>query len=226
MDAKEWARGKNPWDMVEFLGDKSERKLKLYSCACCRRVWPVFTDARSRAAIETTELWLEGAASDAELDRAAEGAYDANEESDRSSPEVAAAYLPRHVGWQTAANVAHSAASAHADRTAGLWYQTNTDEEDWDKLYAAEQSAQCKLLRDIFGSPFRPAKFDAAWRTDTALALAKQMYDSRDFGAMPILADALQDAGCTRDHVLKHCRDANQVHVRGCWVVDLVLDRE
>ena len=52
------------------------------------------------------------------------------------------------------------------------------------------------------------------------------MYETRDFSAMPILADALQDAGCDNDDVLNHCRDAKQVHVRGCWVVDLVLGKE
>ena len=67
--------------------------------------------------------------------------------------------------------------------------------------------------------------FSPAWRTDTALALARQMYESRDFSAMPILADALQDAGCDNDDILNHCRDANGPHVRGCWVVDLVLGK-
>jgi hypothetical protein len=82
------------------------------------------------------------------------------------------------------------------------------------------------LLRDIFGNPFRPVSFDPAWRTSTVLSLASQMYESRDFGAMPILADALQDAGCASEDILDHCRDAKQVHVRGCWVVDLVLSKE
>jgi hypothetical protein len=62
-------------------------------------------------------------------------------------------------------------------------------------------------------------------RTDTALALARRMYESRDFSAMPILADSLQDAGCDSDDILNHCRDANQAHVRGCWAVDLVLGK-
>jgi hypothetical protein len=52
------------------------------------------------------------------------------------------------------------------------------------------------------------------------------MYESRDFGAMPILADALQDAGCDSNDILNHCRDANATHVRGCWVVDFVLGKE
>ncbi|MCI0699875.1 MAG: hypothetical protein L0241_02155, partial [Planctomycetia bacterium] len=64
------------------------------------------------------------------------------------------------------------------------------------------------------------------WRTDTALSLARQMYESREFSAMPILADALQDAGCENEDILNHCRDTSQVHVRGCWVVDLVLGKE
>jgi hypothetical protein len=86
----------------------------------------------------------------------------------------------------------------------------------------AERDIQVDYLRDIFGNPFRPVAFDRAWRTDTTRALARQMYDSRDFSAMPILADALQDAGCDNDDILNHCRSSG-VHVRGCWVVDSVL---
>ncbi|MFO0823654.1 MAG: hypothetical protein U0792_11150 [Gemmataceae bacterium] len=87
-------------------------------------------------------------------------------------------------------------------------------------------SAGAALLRDIFGNPFRPVSFDAEWRTSTAVLLAKQMYESRNFDAMPILADALEDAGCCNEHILNHCRDANGVHVRGCWVIDLVLGKK
>jgi hypothetical protein len=68
--------------------------------------------------------------------------------------------------------------------------------------------------------------FSPSWRTDTAVSLARQMCESRDFSAMPILADALQDAGCDNDDVLNHCRDVNTTHARGCWVVDLVLGKE
>jgi hypothetical protein len=89
----------------------------------------------------------------------------------------------------------------------------------------AEEATQASLLRDIFGNPFRRVVFDSAWRTSTAVAIAKGMYESRDFGAMPILADALQDAGCDNDDVLSHCRGPGP-HVRGCWVVDLVLGKE
>ena len=87
-----------------------------------------------------------------------------------------------------------------------------------------ELGEKLKLLRDIFGDPFRPVAFDPAWRTDAAVGVAAQMYARRDFGAMPILADALEDAGCDDAEVLGHCR-APGVHVRGCWVVDLVLGK-
>jgi hypothetical protein len=80
------------------------------------------------------------------------------------------------------------------------------------------------LVRCIFGNPFRPATLDPAWRTDTVVALARGIYDDRAFDRLPILADALQDAGCDNDDILNHCRDAGP-HARGCWVVDLVLGK-
>ena len=79
------------------------------------------------------------------------------------------------------------------------------------------------LLRDLFNSPFRPVAFSPEWRTPTVVALAQQIYHSRNFAPMPILADALQDAGCEHAAILDHCRDPHAAHVRGCWVVDLVL---
>ncbi len=81
-----------------------------------------------------------------------------------------------------------------------------------------------RLFHDIFGNPFRPVSFSPFWRTDTSVALAAQMYESRDFSVMPILADALQDAGCDHDDILNHCRQPGE-HVRGCWVVDLLLGK-
>ena len=81
------------------------------------------------------------------------------------------------------------------------------------------------LHRDIFGSLFLAPKFNRKMRTLTVVALAQHMYESRDFSAMPILADALQDAGCADENILSHCRGPGP-HVRGCWVVDLVLGKE
>ncbi|MDY3559510.1 hypothetical protein R5W23_000503 [Gemmata sp. JC673] len=108
-----------------------------------------------------------------------------------------------------AATVTDANARNAARRSLGYGYE-----------WAHQQEAM--LAREVFGNPFRPIDF-APWHTDTTVALAKGMYESRDFSAMPILADALQDAGCDNADVLIHCRDASAEHVRGCWVVDGVL---
>jgi hypothetical protein len=93
----------------------------------------------------------------------------------------------------------------------------------------------CAILRDIFGNPFRPVVFDPAWRTSDVLLLARGIYEEKAFDRMPILADALQDAGCDCDdnplpprggNLLTHLRDRNATHVRGCWALDLVLSKE
>ncbi|MCE9564022.1 MAG: hypothetical protein K8U57_18420 [Planctomycetes bacterium] len=84
--------------------------------------------------------------------------------------------------------------------------------------------ACAEIIRDIFGNPFRPVALDQSWLTSTVLALAREMYSSRDFSAMPILADALQDAGCDSDDLLNHLRGEGP-HYRGCWALDLVLGK-
>jgi hypothetical protein len=93
--------------------------------------------------------------------------------------------------------------------------------ESFDQL----RRMYCACTRDIFGNPFGPFTWSPEWRSETAVALAARIYESREFGAMPILADALQDAGCDSAEILDHCRGPGP-HVRGCWVVDLVLGKE
>jgi hypothetical protein len=84
---------------------------------------------------------------------------------------------------------------------------------------------QMEVLDCVFGIPFRPITLNPSWLTSTVVSLAQQMYDSRDFSAMPILADALQDANCDNADILNHCRSAT-VHTRGCWTLDLVLGKD
>ena len=72
------------------------------------------------------------------------------------------------------------------------------------------------------GDVFRPCTFDARWRTATVTGIAQSLYESKDFSAMPILADALEDTGCAAKEILEHCRAGNR-HYRGCWVIDLLL---
>jgi hypothetical protein len=93
-----------------------------------------------------------------------------------------------------------------------------------DQIIAEERQRQCDLIRDIVGNPFRPALIDTRWLTSTVVALAETIYQDRAFDRLPILADALQDAGCGDEQVLQHCRGPGP-HVRGCWVVDLVTGR-
>lgn len=81
-------------------------------------------------------------------------------------------------------------------------------------------------MRELLGNPFRKVKFNKKWRTDTVLALANRAYDAHEFGTLPILADALQDAGCDSEDLLNHLRDTATVHYRGCWALDLVLDKQ
>ena len=95
---------------------------------------------------------------------------------------------------------------------------------DYDSYTRREEAFSVALFRDIFGNPFRPATFAPEWRTEVAVGIAAKMYDARDFGNMPVLADALQDAGCEHPDILSHCREPG-THVRGCWVVDLVLGK-
>jgi hypothetical protein len=121
------------------------------------------------------------------------------------------------------------------DRLGDLWWEQrptfNDDDEDDAQKEAGRQFRRqanvvgATVLRDIFGNPFRPVTVDRARLTSTVTAIARQMYESRDFSAMPILADALQDAGCGHADILAHCR-GDGPHVRGCWVVDLILGKQ
>jgi hypothetical protein len=124
-------------------------------------------------------------------------------------------------------------------RTASTQCVTNLEAVWWgwdDPTAAAEQAAVerearnalCALIRDIFGNPFRPVPVPPAWLAwnDAAIPrLAHAIYDERAFGRLPVLADALEDAGCTDRAILGHCRGPGP-HVRGCWVVDLLLGKE
>src|SRR5262249_35133680 len=98
---------------------------------------------------------------------------------------------------------------------------------DWQAAQNAELAHQCDVLRDLFGNPFRIVRFDPGWRTwnDGAIVgIARRIYDERAFADLPILADALEEAGCTEVDILAHCREPG-VHVRGCWVLDWLLGR-
>ncbi|MBL8795191.1 MAG: hypothetical protein JNM56_14900 [Planctomycetia bacterium] len=79
-------------------------------------------------------------------------------------------------------------------------------------------------MRDLVGNPFRPVTVNPAWLTPTVISLAQAIYAERAFDRLPILADALEDAGCDHADILNHCRQPGE-HVRGCWVIDLLTGR-
>ncbi len=165
-------------------------------------------DNRSHLALNTAERVADGLASESEWAKAL-GML-------RGLPHDHAQWTLAHDPFLAAERgAAYTAYAVHAATKPLRRYQAGR----------AEEAAQAVLTRDIVGNPFRPATFSPEWRTDTATAIARQMYESRDFGAMPILADALQDAGCDSADILDHCR-GDGPHVRGCWVVDLVLGKE
>jgi hypothetical protein len=101
----------------------------------------------------------------------------------------------------------------------GLPLSPNTPNFRWvpRRLHRAD------LVRDVFEYPNDPVRFDASWRTTEAVTLARHMYQSRDFGAMPVLGDRLEEAGCDSGAVLAHCRDLTASHTRGCWLLDRLL---
>jgi hypothetical protein len=114
----------------------------------------------------------------------------------------------------------YKAAEAHA------WHVVpDSMLEEWEEARAFECANQCRLLREIVGNPFRPRTLDLAGRSEAVLGLARSIYHSRDFTAMRVLSDALEEAGCQAPDVLAHCREPGE-HVRGCWVLDLVLAKD
>jgi hypothetical protein len=221
MNEAEWGACADPDHMLMRLrGRASSRKLRLFAAACCRRAWHLLPYKRSRKAVEAVERYADGAAEARELTWAHEVAdADSRRYTSHSHPAVrvaaeavAQAAMPRARDAMVCARLA-----AHA---LGL-----DDLADWD----AERTAQSGLLRDIFGAlSFRPVDVEPAWlrwNHATVRRLAQAVYRDRRFGDLPVLADALEEAGCSDADLLGHCRGGG-VHVRGCWALDLLLARK
>ncbi|VTR95431.1 Uncharacterized protein (Fragment) OS=uncultured bacterium PE=4 SV=1 [Gemmata massiliana] len=229
MTEAEWLVCENPPAMLRALSDRaSDRKLRLFTTICCRWVQQKCGES----------LELENAVSYvAVLERRADEVSNAAEWSDAllwvssSQNDI----IDQTLEAPTADCLAFFCAIHDDAPEAAFWSSVNANialsnfsrRPEVDELAGSPESRfQAPLLRDIFGKPFRTMSFSPDWRTATTVALAAQMYESREFSAMPILADALQDAGCDNADMLDHCRDANTPHVRGCWVVDVVLGKE
>lgn len=225
-------------DLIPMLGcltkEVSIRKLRLFGCACCRRIWHILTDERSRQAVETAERYADGLATEPELKRALEAAWTVGEN--------AAFYLASDdafsITWKAAVDVASVARDEPVmflgRSTRGRTLRSYLpDEPDEQEMFLGrstrEVAAQCQLLRDIVGIPFRPLPVIehawTAWNDGTVVELAQAVYQEKVFDRLPILADALEAAGCNNEEILAHCRGSGP-HVRGCWVVDLILGKK
>jgi len=225
MTEAEWLACTDPTEMmyVSFeQGRWTERQDRYFSCACCRRIWHLLTDEPSRTAVRVAERFLDGLATPEELETASRAAQ--IHPGFAASAAAIAAFPTRELGNNGIDVAAYAANAAHyADAKAF------SGEADWDRAGRAEQTAQADLLRDIVGNPFRPLPLldpvILRWNGGTVVKLAQVIYDERRFGDMPVLADALEEAGCTDADILDHCRQPGE-HVRGCWVVDLILGKQ
>jgi hypothetical protein len=244
---QEWLNCNDPMPMLEYLKEKtSERKLRLFACACCRRIWSALKRGGSRKAVEVCEMYADKLATGEKLKAAHDSAHDAfarvqwaAESDEETTPARAAIYLGG--GTDFHANLVAGEAAATFGVKAREWdYKrrkraTDTKGQEapiWDQydtVYLAAQAEEARtqthLLRCVIGNPFRPATATSSWFTSDVVSLATGIYQERAFDRMPILADALQDAGCDNADILNHCR-SEAPHVRGCWVIDLLLGKE
>ncbi len=228
MTEDEWLVCGAPEPLLDYLATGgSQRKFRLYAVACCRSIWHLLEGEPARCAVEVSERFADGNATNSERRAAAllsaEGQHGTHYWAEAAAAGAVGTLQPRLLRL-VLQHATHGVGDAVAPRVPG---QALTADQSAVRaqMTRAECANQAVLLRDIFGNPFRPVAFSTNWRTDTAVTLAAQMYELRDFSAMPILADALQDAGCGNENILAHCRGPGS-HVRGCWVVDLLTGRK
>jgi len=226
----DWLSADNPDVLLDALRREQQRggetsatirRTRLFSCACARSIWDILPpDARS--AVVTREKFADGLASEADV-RAAGVRFAWN------AATVAAQALNAAIDdpsldaprWAAKARGTHTAGHSPDLGSAKLpkWHAK------WTAAFVAERAKQAEFVRDIFPPPGYALALRAEWLTDTVRAIALQMDATGDFGAVPILADALQDAGCDDEVALARCRAPSGVHCRGNWIVDSVLGR-
>lgn len=214
MTEKKWLQAFEPYDLITsaFLHKSwtHPRAPRLLACAVCRLVWDQIEDRRSRNAIEVAEQFADGKATLKALTAAHREARTAYQETRPRAPDR---WL-----FSTAAEAARTKNIMSAMESVVMTISGS----DEDAFHALVMS----MIHDVFDRRlFRPPTFDSSWRTSTVLSLANGIYQEKAFDRLPILADALMEAGCEDADILNHCR-ATQLHIRGCWALDLALGRD
>jgi hypothetical protein len=200
----------------------SERKIRLVEVACCDRVADLVPLASVRSLIEVARQQDEaGAVLVQEAGRLPGGVYATSTPAERLAIDAVVRFYER--ASCRGGDVLVLAARARAEAVAGQ-SPSGVYERQWHDALADEQAAQADLVRDAIGNPFRREAVDLAWLVANDRA-ALRIAEGGTFADLPILADALEDAGCTSRAILDHCRGPGP-HVVGCWVVDAILGRE
>jgi hypothetical protein len=252
MTEVEWLGCDEPSKMLWFLRERvTSRKARLLMAACCRRGWSLFVDDRCRNAVEIAERFAEGLAKDEERNSAWQHARDAYADiNTQSYGEVGNPWHPIFAAEAAAeaAIVAVSRIDDAVDAASLFLPERSLDDQQPSFLMAldgirwmlvalsktanTEDAAQVQLIHDIFGNPFSPVAVDPTWRTPTVTSLAIAAYEERNLPSgeldavrLALLADALEEAGCSAETILDHLREPGP-HIRGCWAVDLLLARE
>jgi hypothetical protein len=227
---RRWPIFADPAQLREYLRCKaSDRKLRLFACACCRRIWNLLDNQRSHSTVEVVEQVADGLLPAVERSKALRVfSLALHRQRGTCYPDRAEVWAVRFaankVPAQSAWGAARFAAVARTRATKGPTRSTR----EYNAVKKGEFSAQANLLRDMFGSlPFHAVIVEdswLAWNDGTVVKLAQGIYQDRAFDRLPILADALEDAGCTDADILTHCRGGGP-HVRGCWALDLCLGK-
>jgi hypothetical protein len=246
MTEAKWLACADPEKMLLAIRDVvSERKMRLFAIACCRRIWDRITDPRSRAAVEFAEQHVEvNVVRRRERPAVEKAAREACQEADEARQR--SRNQPDHITRMIDSGACHAALTTlgsggwftadEASRYSSYviewqWARDNGgDPFVWDptsREVAFRQ--QLPLLHDIFANPFRPppplSPAVLAWNDGTVRKLAQAIYDEGTFDRLPVLADALEDAGCADAALVAHCRGPGP-HVRGCWAVDVILGKQ
>ncbi len=243
MTEADWLTGPDFAAHTRFAAERlSPRRQRLLAAAFCRAASHLFDHPTLNRAIDVIECYADGEGTAANLEEARQACRTvAQEEWEVYVRRVDAGEgttmvdIWSEVAWAIAfaattplplVEVGGRVASAVVQECTGTSLLAPIASPKFAAVTAQQSRVMRAVVWEIAGNLFRPVTFYPTWRTSTAVTLATQMYDRREFSAMPILADALQDAGCDAEDVLDHCRDAHAQHTRGCWVLDRVLGKE